>query len=102
MAQPLAAGQIKAKILAAADKSSAPCMVHAEYLDSQPEGKPIQPKVEFAQGGSVTLKGLRPGRWKLYTDPLSFGADGAEHTNGAAREVLVVAHETAQVELPLP
>ena len=96
-----AAGQIKVKVQSADGKKSGPCMVHAEYLDPTPEGKQIQPKTEFAQSGSVTLKGLRPGRWSLYAEPLG-NFDRQPAPTGEKREVLVVAHETAQVELAVP
>jgi len=97
------AGQIKAKIVTAAGKNAGPCMIHAEYLGDMPKGDPIQPKTEFAQGGSLTLKGLRPGKWKVYPEALGgFNGGENENSNGEAHEVLVVAHETAQVELALP
>ncbi|HUR26835.1 MAG TPA: carboxypeptidase-like regulatory domain-containing protein [Planctomycetota bacterium] len=96
-----AAGQIKVKLVSASGKSAAPCMVHADYDDELPDGKTVQPKVEFAQGGSVTLKGLRPGRWKVYADPLNFG--GEERSPPSEKKsVLVVARETAQAELEIP
>jgi len=96
------AGRIKVKIVPAPGSSPGPCLVTAEYLDTQPEGKSIEPKTEFAQGGTVNFKGLRPGRWKLQAQ--SLGGFGEEQGGAApeAREVLVVAHEVATVELPGP
>lgn len=97
------AGEIKAKLVSASGKPAGPCLVHAEFLDPLPAGKTAPPQTEFAQGGSVTLKGLRPGRWKLRADPAEyFGPGEGGSTSGESREVLVVAGETAQVELPTP
>ncbi|MBK8179427.1 MAG: carboxypeptidase regulatory-like domain-containing protein [Planctomycetes bacterium] len=97
------AGTLKVKVLAAAGTAAGPCLVHAEYLDPQPEGKRIEPKMEFAQGGSVTLKGLRPGKWKLHAQSLGgFGGEEGESQDGEAREVLVLPRETVPVELTLP
>ena len=96
------AGRIKVKIVPAPGSSPGPCLVTAEYLDSLPEGKTIEPKTEFAQGGSVNFKGLRPGRWKLQAQ--SLGGFGEEQGGPAPepRDVLVVAHEVVSVELPGP
>ncbi len=99
----VAAGQIQAKVAPVAGKPAGPCLVHAEYLDPLPAGKEIEPKTEFAQGGTAIFKSLRPGRWKLHAEGLG-GFDGGDSQNlqGEPREVLVVAREVAKVELQLP
>ncbi len=100
----VAAGQIQVKVAPIAGKPAGPCMVHAEYIDPTPPGKEIEPKTEFAQGGTLTLKALRAGRWKLYAEALGGfdGGDSQQNLQGEPREVLVVAREIAKVELQLP
>jgi hypothetical protein len=96
------AGQLKVKIMAPDGGKPGMCLVRAEYIGDVSDGKQVAPKTEFAQSGSVSFKGLRPGRWKLQAESLeSMGGDSAGGLP-ESRVVLVVAHETASVELPGP
>ena len=86
-------GAVQVELLEADGAPGRFCLVTATYQgdDATPE-----PKTEFAQSGSVTLRGLRPGRWLVNARKM-----GPSSSNGAPieREVLVEAGETAEQTL---
>jgi hypothetical protein len=69
-------------------------LVQATYLDES--ASPVEPKFSFLQSGSTTLKGLKPGRWKVNVSAAQGGIGGANE--GQDQEVVVKPAE----EAPLP
>ena len=93
------AGRIKVKVVGLNGAKPGPCLVRARPAEGA--GREDE-KTEFAQGGSATFTGLRPGKWQLRASPLGgFGGQDEPEDDSLWQEVLVVAHEVAQAELPL-
>jgi len=68
-------------------------LVQATYLDDS--ASPVEPKFSFLQSGSTTLKGLKPGRWKVNVRAAQGGLGGSNE--GQEQEVVVQPAEEAEL-----
>jgi len=69
-------------------------IVQATYLDESPT--PVEPKFTFLQSGSTTLKGLKPGRWKVNLR----AAQGIPGGPGGGQDQEVVVEPAKEAVLP--
>ncbi len=91
------AGSIEVQALLADGAPARFCTVRGEF---QGEDRSVSPEFAFLESGTTTLRGLRPGPWRLTVDrqggPGSGGGSG-----GTQRTVQVVAGETAHETVQL-
>ncbi|MEQ1893615.1 MAG: carboxypeptidase-like regulatory domain-containing protein, partial [Planctomycetota bacterium] len=85
------AGSIKVETKLADGSPGRFQVVQASYLDDSE--MPVEPKFAFVQSGSTTLKGLKPGRWKI--NVRSANAGPPSQGGGQDQEVVVQPAEEA-------
>lgn len=89
-------GEIRVEATAADGSPARFCTVNATFEDSEAE---VEPEFSFLQSGSTSLKGLKPGRWRVALQPA-----GPGRNEGAPQEqvVEVVASESRTASFTLP
>ncbi len=99
----LAGGSVKVEIFTADGSPAQFCMVRGNYVktddDEEDDGQGTEPKFSFAQAGSTTLTGMRPGRWSISVNPAGPGNDNG---NPDDQVVEVEPGETVTATFHLP
>jgi hypothetical protein len=90
------AGSIEVEAVLADGAPARFCTVQAEY---QGEERGVRPEFAFIEAGSTTLRGLRPGPWRLTVEKQGPGEE--DDSGNAERTVEVVAGETAHEKIQL-
>ncbi len=91
-----AAGAIAVEAALADGTPARFCIVNATYADGEAAG--VEPKFAFMQSGATTLKGLKPGTWRVN---VRRAGPNEEESPGGDQEIEVKAGETASATFRL-